>query len=40
MLSTRSPLSVKNENSLNSQIKNMALDKENTVRPKIHKNHV
>ncbi|XP_074472656.1 ribonucleoside-diphosphate reductase subunit M2 [Sebastes fasciatus] len=30
MLSTRSPLSVKNENSLSSNISNMSLDKENT----------
>lgn len=32
MLSARSPLSVRDENTLSSQINNMALDKENTVR--------
>lgn len=32
MLSARSPLSVKNENTVSSQMINMSLDKENTVR--------
>lgn len=32
MLSARSPLSVKNENTVSSQMSNMSLDKENTVR--------
>lgn len=32
MLSARSPLSVKNENKLSSEINKMSLDKENTVR--------
>lgn len=35
MLSPRSPLSVKNENTLSSQMDDMSLDKENTVRTKL-----
>lgn len=35
MLSARAPLSVKNEQTLNSQMNNMTLDKENTVRAKL-----
>ena len=34
MLSARSPLSVRDENKLSSQVNNMSLDKENTVRRK------
>jgi len=35
MLAARSPLSVKNENTLSSQMSNVSLDKENTVRAEI-----
>lgn len=35
MLSPRAPLSVKNEKTLSSQMNNMSLDKENTVRAKL-----
>lgn len=39
MLSARAPLSVKNENSVSSQMSNMALDKENTVSDVIDKTY-
>lgn len=35
MLSPRAPLSVKNEKTLSSQMNNISLDKENTVRAKL-----